>query len=83
MSIQAKTTISFNTKKFIGCSDSIISNKDLFGLKVLSNFLIDSDVNKPLIAVGEISSYLRDDIYKKRIILNGHCPLSSNPPPLA
>ena len=30
---------------------------------------------------GILLKFLRDDIQKKKIRLNGHCPLSSDPPP--
>ena len=41
------------------------------------------DDHQQLIMLRQISTFyhIRDDIYKKIIILNGHCPLSSDPPP--
>ena len=39
--------------------------------------------NKSFALINNFIGTVRDDIQKKKIILNGHCPLSSDPPPLA
>ena len=38
-------------------------------------------VSSSLVSMISWISQLRDDIHKKKIILNGHCPLSPDPPP--
>ena len=47
-------------------------------------YWIIGDAFKTLILTWDLEYWIRDDIHKKKIILNGHCPLSSDPPaPLA